>query len=193
MVVIYDNYGKYVAVEYSKTYTSESNYIEKISRIYDNLGKQVSFIYNENGNLCEIISVDGNKICLNYDYKNQLSSILGNTINVLLEYTEDNKLDLVNNKNKALFVSFGYLNNKFFSIQKYSTAQNISLNNTLENNPTFISTDIRITYHIDNSNSVIEASVTKDFITEKYVFDKDGFNTYYYLEENGKVVNISNK
>ena len=34
-----------------------------------------------------------------------------------------------------------------------------------------------------------EILIKNNLTTEKYIFDEDGFNTHYYLEENSKVVN----
>ena len=77
LVIIFDNYGQYAAIEYSKNYTSNHLYNEKISSIYDKFGR-VAY----SAAIVPISGFSNASTSAGLDYKNE-GFILGICSNVL--------------------------------------------------------------------------------------------------------------
>lgn len=85
LVIIQDKYGKYLVVEHEKYNTSGKT---RISAIYDQDGKAMSFAYNGNNKLSEICNSFGERVAFEYDSSEYLTSIKHDNLPTLtLAYT----------------------------------------------------------------------------------------------------------
>lgn len=108
LVVVQDKYGKYVVVERENYKTSEKT---RISSVYNQDGKTMSFSYNGNNKLSEICNCLGDKVTFEYDENGYLNSLKRDGKAALsLHYTtisDNNYISKVEFSNKT-FAEFSY-------------------------------------------------------------------------------------
>lgn len=184
LVTVFDKYDNWSNVMYEKYLDANNNPKYRISYLTDNKGNNVKLTYDNNNLLSDIIDINGHKV--SYTYSNgELTKVKYDTgESVSLSYnngavstiTEDKnalKSEVIYSYNRPIYINnYSLINN--FSVEEYTSAL------------TLVS-QIQITYSPSSTLPVSNVIIKENLTKEKYCFDSNGFNTEYYLEENGYV------
>ena len=192
LVIIQDKYGKYVAIERQK-YNSEGN--TRVTAIYDQDSKTVTFSYNGNNRLSEICNSIGERVNFRYNESNFLTEIeKPNHPTLTLSYKSAAYIDRIsnisssdNNSTELLYNTTGALT----KITRKTSITTIEQDNVVEGASSNVSAmsikysaaDVRITYDnikqeiytINAETSLIDAhyELINNLVTnaERYVYD----------------------
>ncbi|MBQ4061165.1 MAG: hypothetical protein IJD46_03975 [Bacilli bacterium] len=184
LVAIFDKYNNYMMIEYEKYLLDNGQYAERIAKVYDNTKNQATFGYNDQNLLSFIMDNRGKKVSFTYsnNYLNKISYDTGEIIALI--YDEDSLLSISESKH-SLSTLINYAFSRPSRICHYSGINNISKDScSLESNAFSI---IELTYSPTETLPVERVVIKNNLTKEKYCFNENGFNTEYYLEENGYV------
>lgn len=191
LVVIYDTYENTVAIEY-EDYDLSAQEKFRISRVYDNNDKEIVFKYNPDNLLSSITDVRGRRTKYTYDSNKRLTSVeFSNGQTMSFAYDSSNNITNVSSSDKIVTV-LGYTSSKLLWAKTYSTTEQITRDKPVEIEHSIYSAVEQWAKLIEQwaiaYPTTLKTVITKDLkIKEYYIFNAEGNNTAYYLEEYGKV------
>ncbi len=196
LVVIYDSYDNTVAIEYEDCDLSESGEDYRICALSDNDENRITFDYNDDGLLTSITDKRGRKTKYFYDSNKYLTKVeYSNGKTITIEYSGSN---IVGFETSDKFRSeMTYSSSKLSTIKTYSLTTNImrrGANSVSQSDSTMLEqwlvsyvSLIKTVITLREKGGTISDSNKTENIREYYIFNSDGNNTAYYLEEYGKV------
>ena len=185
LVIIFDTYENYAKVEYEPYYLGHTEKF-RIASLSDNKNNIVSFVYNSINRLSEIIDTRGNKTQYIYHVGGLLLQTKYNSVDALSITYDWYNLTSVTNHRLNLFTQLDHLGTSPVQIRNYSTVTTLS-DGQIQTDNTYIN-------HTDISYDVnaFTATITNDYVKEKYTFNSDNTLIEYAKEENGVVVQAEN-
>ena len=186
LVAVYDRNENYAVIEY-ESYVDDSIEKNRIIRLYDNDGKQVTFTYNAENLLSQIIDIHGKKV--NYTY----SSGMLNTIEydtgkkLIFNYDETDYIADITDTETKKSVGFTYDTEKYlYDIKWYSLAESIGEGETP--NMPFVIDKITISKdeYLSDGRKYIRFT-TNDGVSELHFLNEYGELVEWWKIENGCV------
>ena len=196
LVVIYDGYDNTVAVEYEDYDLSEDGEAYRIRALYDNEENQITFDYNDDGLLTSITDKRGRKTKYTYNANGYLEKVEytdGKTLTIGYSGTDICSME----SSDKVRSEMTYSSSKLTGVKTYSLTTEIArggANTVSKSDSTMIeqwlvsySSSTKTVITLREKSGVISDSNKSENIREHYIFNTDGNNTAYYLEEYGKV------